>query len=131
MKLPGLFHQAILHSGTDMVLWSHNTQVMAANLTRQISINLECPTSPVTAMVDCLKALPEEDVRRASTERYVSMFVSHTHRIKLELHRIASNKTRIHDNSCYKVVKLLLYQWRLKAELNDIPLNDIKLKYKY
>ena len=61
----GLFQQALLFSGTDMVPWAVNEPWVSVNITRQIAEDVECPTTPSQTMVDCLRSRTTDDVMDA------------------------------------------------------------------
>lgn len=57
----GLFHQAILESGTDMSFWAINWPAQQpSDYTRQVAVKNNCPTDDNRQMVDCLKQVPWE-----------------------------------------------------------------------
>ena len=70
--LKGLFHQAIMGSGTDLNMWSSNPTDIAVNLTRQLAQNVACPTSPSQQLIDCLRNKTVEDIYTTNITAYVS-----------------------------------------------------------
>ena len=52
----GLFHQAICESGTEMSLWAYTDPLQnPAEFAKDVADQLECPTEPSQALVDCLR----------------------------------------------------------------------------
>ena len=73
--LAGLFHRAIMISGSDMVPWSFNPAYLPPiNYTQQLAQQLECPIEPNQAMVDCLRTKPARNISRVQ----IDVLVSHT-----------------------------------------------------
>ncbi len=61
--VPGLFHRAILQSGTDQNRWSINVpESVPETYTQQVAEALGCETEDTSAMIDCLRQQPWEDV---------------------------------------------------------------------
>lgn len=68
----GLFHRAIMESGTDFSLWSINWPIQEpANYTRQVAEKFGCPTSDSRQMVDCLKTVPWQQLWNTTFECHV------------------------------------------------------------
>ena len=72
-QFTGLFHRAIMISGSDMVPWSFNPSWLPpVNYTYQLAEQLECPVNPNQAMIDCLRTKPARNISRVQIDLLVS-----------------------------------------------------------
>jgi len=63
----GLFHQIIAESGSDQVVWGLNGPgQVPESYTQLIASRLDCPTSPSTDMMECLRKVPINDIHTAT-----------------------------------------------------------------
>ena len=71
--MSGLFHRAIMESGTDFSLWAINWPVQdPANYTRQVAAKNGCPTTDSQQMIDCLRTVPWQQLWNTSFDCAVS-----------------------------------------------------------
>ena len=69
----GLFHNAILISGTDMATWAYNPPWLPPeNYTKHVAREIGCPDSPSQAMINCMRTKPAHEVSRVSIGSIVS-----------------------------------------------------------
>ena len=69
----GLFHGAILQSGSEMAFWSlHRPEEKPENYFRQVADQFNCTTTDTTEMVECLRLIDAVALNYARFECTVS-----------------------------------------------------------
>ena len=64
-----MFKRAILGSGADQATWAMiEPKWKPSDYSRSLAEDLGCPTDNSTAMVECLRALPADQISEASTD---------------------------------------------------------------
>jgi len=62
----GLFHGAMLESGTEMAIWAvYSPQHEPENYSKEIAAGVGCPTDDNQAMLDCMRTVDADDIRKA------------------------------------------------------------------
>ena len=62
--IAGLFHQAILQSGTDLAPWAYNDRGQEPEeYLRQTALQVNCPIADTQEMTDCLKTKSREELQ--------------------------------------------------------------------
>ncbi|XP_030828045.1 cholinesterase 1 [Strongylocentrotus purpuratus] len=70
----GLFHQTIMQSGNALCPWSWATQERGTEVGRELAETFGCPTEDSSAMIACLRQVPERSLTEA--QLYLSSVLS-------------------------------------------------------
>nr|WCC58166.1 carboxylesterase [Pharsalia antennata] len=125
----GLFHRAILHSGTSLCLWGLSRQ--SRDLSVRVAQNLNLDTSSSQRLVDGLRTVDAVDLQVAQTDAMIGMFLSVNMREGLLFapvvepeHDGAVFTSRSHqqlENGDFHQVPIIMGYTSVEALLSEIP----------